>query len=110
MDTHITPETMMSPQRYRYLVLTLSFLLLPSSKSTLLSRGKVRRAQETDESRTGVTLEDIEKNFEPDSDFSVSDAAASLLRFVDGAAVKSGNDSLVTTEGDFGLTELNPGR
>lgn len=107
--THLK-ETMMSPQRYRHLLLTLSCLLLSSSKSTLMSRGKVRRAQETDESRTGITPEDIEKNFQPDHDFSVSDAAASLLRIHDAATIEPGNDSLVVSVEDYGSTGLDPER
>lgn len=101
---------MMSLQRQRHLVLTLSCLLLSSSKSTLLSRGKVRRAQEISENRTGVTLEDIEGNFQPDHDFSVSDATASLLGFNDGVTAESVNESMVTTEEDFGSSAFDPRR
>ena len=72
---------MMSQQRYRHLIVVVSALLLPSSKSKLSSRGKVRRTQAVEENNNGINLEDIEHNFEPDSDFSVSDAAAALLQF-----------------------------
>ena len=73
-------DTMMSQQRYRHLIFVVSALLLPSSKSTLSSRGKVRRTQVVEGNNNGISLEDIEHNFEPDSDFSVSDAAAALLQ------------------------------
>jgi hypothetical protein len=100
----------MSLQRHRHLVLILSCLLLSSSKSTLLSRGKVRRAQDIDENRTGVTPQDIEANFQPDHDFSVSDAAAASLQLNDGVTAGSGNETLVTTQQDVGSTGLDPGR
>lgn len=72
-------DTMMSKQRYRHLIFVMSALLLPSSTTTLSSRGKVRRTQVVEEN--GISLEEIEHNFEPDGDFSVSDAAAALLQF-----------------------------
>ena len=72
-------DTMMSKQRYRHLIFMMSALLLPSTKSTLSSRGKVRRTQVVE--GNGISLEEIEHNFEPDGDFSVSDAAAALLQF-----------------------------
>jgi hypothetical protein len=73
---------MMSRNRYQHLLLVLHVLLLQSqlSQSERASRGRIRRTlgdvPETEFGLNGLSLDDLEANFEPDSDFSVSDAAA----------------------------------
>ena len=85
---------MMSPQRYRRLVLILSVLLIPSSQSVLLPRGKVRRTQDL----SGVGPDDIKQNFQPDNTFSVTEAAAALLQNDEGITATGGETVDETTE------------
>lgn len=100
----------MSRKRYRHLVLVLQVLLLTHPSQSVLpssSRGRIRRTLRdvtTEQQQGGFGLDELDLNFQPDSDFSVSDAAAVV---VDTASNHEGDIGSATADGgDGALTSV----